>query len=110
MFPLRDHNPSGRTPYVTWALIAINVVVFLTYSPMFSDPVALQSFFGSYALIPAKLSSGSGYHTVLTSMFLHGGFMHIAGNMLFLWIFGDNMEDEMGHRDAFLCLFYLDLS
>jgi membrane associated rhomboid family serine protease len=105
MFPLRDHNPSGRTPYVTWALIALNVVVFLTYSPMFSDPVALQSFFGSYALVPANLSSGSGFHTVLTSMFLHGGFMHIAGNMLFLWIFGDNMEDEMGHG-GFL-LFYL---
>lgn len=103
MFPLRDHNPSGRTPYVTWALIALNVAVFISYAG-FSD-AQLNAFFGAYALIPARLSSGDGLLTVLTSMFLHGGFMHIAGNMLFLWIFGDNMEDKMGHG-GFL-LFYL---
>ncbi|WP_375173408.1 rhomboid family intramembrane serine protease [Pseudooceanicola sp.] len=105
MFPLRDHNPSGRTPYVTWALIAVNVAVFLSYSQLFTDPAALNSFFARYALIPARLSAGDGYLTVLTSMFLHGGIMHLGGNMLFLWIFGDNMEDEMGHG-GFL-LFYL---
>ena len=97
MFPLRDHNPSGRTPYVTWLLIAINVIVFASYAAKFTDNQAISAFFGSYALIPARISSGDGYYTVVTSMFLHGGFMHIAGNMLFLWIFGDNMEDEMGH-------------
>ncbi|WP_163846128.1 rhomboid family intramembrane serine protease [Pseudooceanicola aestuarii] len=97
MFPLRDHNPSGRTPYVTYALIVVNVVVFLGYAGLMSQPEALYAFYDRYAMIPARLSEGSGYHTLLTSMFLHGGFMHIAGNMLFLWIFGDNMEDEMGH-------------
>ena len=105
MFPLRDHNPSGRTPYVTWALIAINVAVFISYSQLFTDPAAINGFFDRYALIPARLSSGEGYLTLLSSMFLHGGLMHLGGNMLFLWIFGDNMEDEMGHG-GFL-LFYL---
>lgn len=105
MFPLRDHNPSGRTPYVTWALIAANVAVFLSYASLFNDQAALNVFFGQYALIPGRLSAGDGFYTVLTSMFLHGGLMHIAGNMLFLWIFGDNMEDRMGH--AGFLLFYI---
>ncbi|EAQ01910.1 rhomboid family protein [Pseudooceanicola batsensis HTCC2597] len=105
MFPLRDHNPSGRTPFVTYALIAVNVIVFLSYVSLFADGRALQTFFATYALIPARVSSGDGFFTFVTSMFLHGGFMHIAGNMLFLWIFGDNMEDEMGHG-GFLA-FYL---
>ncbi len=93
MFPIRDHNPSGRTPYVTYALIAINIVVFLSYWPLFEDPRRLMQFYDAYALIPSDPS----LHSYLTSMFLHGGFWHIAGNMLFLWIFGDNLEDEMGH-------------
>ncbi|WP_407492758.1 rhomboid family intramembrane serine protease [Pseudooceanicola sp. MF1-13] len=105
MFPLRDHNPSGRTPYITWVLIAANVLIFLSYSMMFSDPRAIDAFFGSYALIPARISSGDGFFTFISSMFLHGGLMHLGGNMLFLWIFGDNMEDEMGHG-GFLA-FYL---
>ena len=97
MLPIRDHNPSGRTPYVTYALMAVNIAVFLGYLTMFSDPSALNAFFAKWALIPARLSFGEGYLTILTSMFLHGGLMHLAGNMLFLWIFGDNMEDRMGH-------------
>ncbi|THH37365.1 rhomboid family intramembrane serine protease [Aliishimia ponticola] len=105
MFPIRDHNPSGRTPYVTYALIVINVVVFLSYLSLFSDTRALNGFFASYALTPSQLLSGSGWETIFTSMFLHGGFMHLAGNMLFLYIYGDNMEDEMGHV-PFL-IFYL---
>ncbi len=82
MFPIRDHNPSGRTPFVTLALIAINVVVFLGYFTTMND-WALSRFFTTWG----------------------GGWMHIIGNMLFLWIFGDNLEDEMGHL-PFL-LFYL---
>ncbi len=93
MFPIRDHNPSGRTPYVTWALIAANILIFLLMLPLFQDERALMLFFYDWALIPAK-GDWTGY---LTSQFLHGGFLHLAGNMLFLWVFGDNMEDEMGH-------------
>jgi membrane associated rhomboid family serine protease len=97
MFPIRDHNPSLKTPYVTYALIAINVLVFLSYWQLMSDARAINAFFGSYAMIPARVSAGSDWLTLVTSMFLHGGWMHLAGNMLFLWIFGDNLEEELGH-------------
>jgi membrane associated rhomboid family serine protease len=105
MFPIRDHNPSERTPLVTWALIAINAVVFLLMLPGFGDDRLLSGIYAEWALIPARLSAGEGHVTVLTSMFMHGGFMHFAGNMLFLYIFGDNLEDQFG-RVPFL-LFYL---
>lgn len=106
MFPIRDHNPSARFPFVTMTLIAINVGVFLgTIGVIYGDPVVQQRFFLDWALIPARLEMGDGGYTLLTSMFLHGGLLHIAGNMLFLWIFGDNLEDQMGHL-GFL-LFYL---
>ncbi|ARE41837.1 rhomboid family serine protease [Rhodovulum sp. P5] len=105
MFPLRDHNPSRRTPYVTLALIAANVVVFVSYFHLFADPRAVQGFFIEWALVPAAVTEGHHLTGFLTSMFLHGGLMHLAGNMLFLWIFGDNMEDEFGPL-GFL-LFYL---
>jgi len=105
MFPIRDHNPSGRTPYVTYALMAINIGVFLSYFTLFADARAINAFFDSYALIPADVAAGRGYEGLLTSMFLHAGWMHLAGNMLFLWIFGDNIEDEMGHVPYLL--FYL---
>jgi membrane associated rhomboid family serine protease len=103
MFPLRDHNPSEKTPYVTYALIAGNILVFISYYGLFQDPRALQSFFETWGLVPAGASQNpTGF---LTSMFLHGGLMHLGGNMLFLWIFGDNLEEEMGHT-GFLA-FYL---
>jgi len=97
MFPFRDHNPSRKTPYVTWGLMAINIVVFLMYSPLLADQTALAGFFDTWAMVPAEITNGEAYHTAITSMFLHGGIMHILGNMLFLWIFGDNVEDAMGH-------------
>ncbi|MHC9236746.1 rhomboid family intramembrane serine protease [Pseudooceanicola sp. 502str34] len=97
MFPLRDHNPSGRTPYVTYLLMVANTLVFVSYLALFTDEAALMAFFDQWAMIPARVMSGDGYHTLVSSMFLHGGFLHLAGNMLFLWIFGDNLEDEMGH-------------
>ncbi|WP_138932932.1 rhomboid family intramembrane serine protease [Roseovarius arcticus] len=97
MFPIRDHNPSGRTPYVTYALIVANIGVFLSYWSLFSDPYSLNLFYVNWAMIPAKIVYDSAYETLFTSMFLHGGWMHLAGNMLFLWVFGDNLEDEMGH-------------
>lgn len=105
MFPIRDHNPSGRTPYVTWALMALNVLIFLSYVHTFADTRALSSVYYHYALIPARLSNAEVPYTLITSMFLHGGWMHLLGNMLFLFIFGDNVEDEMGH--APFALFYL---
>lgn len=93
MFPIRDHNPSERTPFVTWALIAINIGVFVSY---FSLPEpALNRFFYDWGLVPAFV--GHAPETVVTSMFLHGGLLHLAGNMLFLWVFGDNLEDVLGH-------------
>lgn len=97
MFPIRDHNPSGRTPYMTYALMAVNIAVFLSFWPLMDDPRALTEFYIDWAMIPAKVTHGGTWHTLLTSTFLHGGLMHLAGNMLFLWVFGDNLEDEMGH-------------
>lgn len=106
MFPIRDHNPSGRTPYVTWALMALNIGVFLSYWPFIgADENALLEFWAAYAMVPGWVTKYGLYETLFTSMFLHGGWMHLAGNMLFLWIFGDNMEDEMGHVPYLL--FYL---
>lgn len=105
MFPIRDHNPSGRTPYVTYALIAANVVVFLGYWLALPTEEALNWFFFRFGLVPAAVTSGQGWAGFLTSMFLHGGWMHLFGNMLFLYIFGDNLEDLMGHV-GFL-VFYL---
>ncbi len=97
MIPIRDHNPSGQVPYVTYVLMALNIGIFLSYWPLFDDPRALNVFFYDWAMVPALVSQQGTYETLLTSMFLHGGWMHLAGNMLFLWIFGDNMEEEMGH-------------
>jgi membrane associated rhomboid family serine protease len=105
MFPIRDHNPSGQTPFVTWALIALNVAVFLAYWPFMQNEMQLAYFYDEWGLVPAYVTEGHDLHGLLTSMFLHGGWMHLLGNMLFLWIFGDNMEDEMGPM-GFL-LFYL---
>lgn len=105
MFPIRDHNPSGRTPYVTYALMAANILTFIAYIGLLGDDRALFAFFTEWGIVPARISFGEGYHTLLTSIFLHAGFMHLAGNMLFLWIFGDNLEDEMGHVG--FALFYL---
>jgi membrane associated rhomboid family serine protease len=105
VFPIRDHNPSGRTPFVTYGLIAVNIAVFLAYWLGLQTENALNEFLYTWGLVPQSVMQGQGYVTILTSMFLHGGWMHIAGNMLFLWIYGDNMEDEMGPL-RFL-LFYL---
>lgn len=104
MFPIRDHNPSGRRPYVTFTLIALNALIFLAYWPGGSE-AQINNVFMNWGLIPARLLQGDGAATLMTSMFLHAGWMHILGNMLFLWIFGDNLEDEMGHL-GFL-LFYV---
>ncbi|WP_347265735.1 rhomboid family intramembrane serine protease [Paracoccus sp. (in: a-proteobacteria)] len=93
MFPIRDHNPSGRTPHVTLALIMLNVAMFLLTAPWAGGEVGLWH---RLALYPAAIAHGRWLWGLLTHMFLHAGIMHIAGNMLFLWVFGDNLEDQMG--------------
>ena len=111
MIPIRDLNPTERFPVVTVLLIVVNTVVFIYGLLLGQQSEAL--FVTSFALVPARLFSPDGVPagalpaglTVFTSMFLHGGFLHIAGNMLYLWIFGNNVEDAMG-RVRFI-IFYL---
>lgn len=97
MFPIRDHNPSGRVPYVTYALMAANIVAFLAYVAVINDQARFAPILIDYALFPSEIAQGRGYSSLVTSMFMHGGWMHLIGNMLFLWIFGDNLEDALGH-------------
>jgi len=91
MIPISDVIPSRTAPIVTMALIVVNLLIFL-YERSLSEPV-LQLFIGQYALIPA------GFHwpALFTSQFLHAGWAHVLSNMLYLWIFGDNVEDRLGH-------------
>jgi len=98
--PLRDKNPTSTTPHVTRTIIAINVIVFLlTWFPVFSSQEeTITGYIQDYGMIPAFIMRGQRLHTVFTSMFLHGGIAHIAGNMLYLHIFGDNVEDAFGHK------------
>jgi len=97
MIPVRDHNPAARLPVVNYALIALNVAVFAATLPYYADERALAALFGGYAIIPAEITAGRGWGGLVSSMFLHGGLMHLLGNMLFLWLFGDNVEDQLGH-------------
>lgn len=103
MLPLRDDNPSSRFPLVTILLIATNVVVFI-YQITLGQ--AEQAFIWKFAVVPKsimtlqpvnQLSTSFPPLTLITSQFLHGGFLHLAGNMLFLWIFGDNVEAKLGY-------------
>jgi len=115
VFPIDDNNPTRLTPYVTYALIAVNIVVFI--HQVMLAPQQLEQFFQLYAVIPRELTASfTGIPisvpqsipeplTLITSQFLHGGFLHIAGNMLFLWIFGNNIEDKLGHVKYFI--FYI---
>ncbi len=110
MIPIQDENRSSRTPYVNWALIIVNIVVFLytLLNGSLSDqnPCAIpNNTICVYGLVPAGIVKSVGLITLVTSMFLHGGFLHIGGNMLYLYIFGDNVEDLAGH--AGYLVFYL---
>ncbi len=91
MIPLRDSQPSYSPPVVTVSLIIVNVFVFLYELSL--DPFSLNHFIAVYGVIPDRFQLGD----LLTSMFLHGGWMHLIGNMWFLWIYGDNVEDILGH-------------
>ena len=112
MVPLHDDNPTNTTPVVVYALITINILVFLH---QMSLGARIEDFFQLYAVIPRELSASFAgtppnqpvpeTYTLITSQFLHGGLMHIGFNMLFLWTFGNNIEDSLGHV-KFL-IFYL---
>ena len=91
MFPISDVIPSRTPPVVTVAIIVVNALIFL-YQLTLPEP-ALQLFVGAYAVVPAHFHPA----TLITSQFLHGGVLHVGGNMLYLWIFGDNVEDRLGH-------------
>jgi membrane associated rhomboid family serine protease len=104
MFPIGDENRGARgVPVITWVLIALNALVFL-YQNSLSMP-ELRDFIMTYGAIPSEIERGQDLFTLFTSMFVHGGFGHIAGNMLFLWIFGDNIEQRFG--PVLFTLFYL---
>ncbi len=109
MIPIQDENPSSKTPYVNWALIIVNIVVFLytLLNGSLSDQSCVNpsNTICSYGLVPAEIVARTGLVKLITSMFLHGGFLHIGGNMLYLYIFGDNVEDLAGH--AGYLVFYL---
>lgn len=105
MVPLHDNNPTRITPWVTYSLIAANVAVFL-YELMLS-PEQLEALFQVFAVVPEQLTASlqgdgsaqlsSEAFSLISSQFLHGGFLHLGGNMLFLWVFGNNIEDKLGH-------------
>lgn len=116
MIPLGDDNSDRRsTPYMTYAIIGLNVFAFLIELGQGGD-AQLQTFFDKWSVIPAEyvartdvppLAPGPYWITMFTSMFMHGGWMHLIGNMLYLWIFGDNIEDRWGHaRYAILYLLF----
>jgi membrane associated rhomboid family serine protease len=108
MFPIGDQNRQGHiVPVVNYVLIAINIAVFL-YQITLPDPQiarscaealasTVQGFVCQYGVIPAEVVAGQDLFTLLTSIFVHGGWAHIFGNMMFLWVFGDNVEDAFGH-------------
>jgi membrane associated rhomboid family serine protease len=114
MIPIGDDNiTGGPPPLLNWALIAVNVAAFLLELSQPSER-ALQSFITAWGVVPREYSSGHDiapliplpfWSTLITSMFLHGGWMHLGGNMLYLWIFGDNLNKVMGHVRYFL--FYM---
>ena len=103
MVPIRDENPISTTPWVVYGLLLLNVVIFLYELSLGS--AELQQFFNTWAIVPAELTAsfgGSGvaaqreWFTLISSQFLHGGWLHVGGNMLYLWVFGNNIEDQLG--------------
>jgi membrane associated rhomboid family serine protease len=105
MFPIRDDQPSYSTPYVTWFLIALNILIYLFQATL--DPKAGDLFARQFGMVPSHVAAflaGSPKYPLptvvipfFTSMFLHGSLVHVLGNMWFLYIFGDNVEDYLGH-------------
>jgi membrane associated rhomboid family serine protease len=110
MIPISDENPAHRTPVVTWTLLIANIAVFfwqLSFTEQGAEAVIRSLGFTPREFFVRGVGAGDAgpWVTLLTSMFLHGGLMHLGGNMLYLWIFGNNVEDALGHL-RFL-VFYL---
>lgn len=103
MIPLKDDNPRVMVPVVNYVLIALNVLIYFYQFRL--SPVDLEAFFRTYGAIPQHITGGHSLYPLLTSMFLHGGLLHLLSNMLYLFIFGDNIEGLMGHTRYFI--FYL---
>lgn len=124
MFPIRDDNPRVLIPFVTYGIVALNVAAWIFLQGMGTEPV-LSSSVCQYGLIPAdvlqlapagtrlqmgettwcQLGDASGWPTLFSSMFMHGSWLHLIGNMWFMWIFADNVESSMGHLR--FAIFYL---
>ncbi len=104
VFPIGDENIKGSSkPWLTYVLIGINIIIFFL---MFILPEGgLIGVYDMYATTPTEIMSGEEYYTLMTNMFLHGGIMHLAGNMLFMWIFADNIEILLGK--VYFLAFYL---
>jgi membrane associated rhomboid family serine protease len=102
MIPLKDRNPRSRFPIITILLIAVNILVFFY---QLSLGIKLEGFYYSFSVIPNHIYQALHsevlrpfvFITLITSLFMHGGWLHLVGNMLYLWIFGDNVEDKLGH-------------
>jgi len=114
MIPLKDDNPTSGKPIITYFIISLCVLIFLTQ--LTSQSYKTGQLFYSYGLIPSVLMSHNqlpmdlyiipGWLTIFTSMFMHGGFMHLIGNMLYMWIFADNIEEDLGAA-RFLVFYFL---
>jgi len=101
--PVRDENPPRITPFVTWILLLVNIIIFFwiySQGEAFYDKTVEE-----YAMVPIDILEGKNLHTMFTSMFLHADILHLFGNMLFLYIFGDNVEDAFGHGRYLLFYF-----
>jgi membrane associated rhomboid family serine protease len=111
VIPLHDDNPSSTRPYVTVGILIACVLMYVWQHLLLSDPSAIEAAY-ALGLVPAVLTGREvlppdiavipAWATILTSMFMHGGFWHLAGNMLYLWVFGNNIEDAMGHTRFFI--------
>ena len=110
MIPISDDSPRNYVPYVNYALIALNVIFYMRQP---GDPAALAAYFNAYGLIPREVVTGLFTLTplthIFTSMFIHGSLWHLGGNMLYLWIFGDNIEYYLGHVRYLLFYFIVGI-
>jgi len=115
LIPIKDENRSETTPHITRILILINIIVFvpLFYSMLFPEDettlLFVRSLLYNFTMVPADIAQARNLHTLFTSIFLHANIFHIGGNMLFLYIFGDNVEDAFGHFRYLLFYFICGL-
>jgi membrane associated rhomboid family serine protease len=113
VIPLRDQNPTTKTPIANRVLLALNILVWIYTVSLIRQPGALEAFYDRYAFdwhqFAGQIAQGhisvEGFAPLITHMFVHGGWLHVIGNMLYLWIFGDNVEDRLGSGPYFV--FYL---